>query len=89
MGLKCRDVLQSKSAFSDTMHTAELLFMGDQATEVVGELIGDLRRYVKAMDAIYNHNKVARAAVIQHFGLSHQHTPLGGCSQANSKDIPT
>ena len=56
----------------------------DPAPEVVGELINDLRRYVKAMDDIYNHNEAARAAVIQHFGLSHQHTPLGGCSPANT-----
>jgi hypothetical protein len=56
----------------------------DPAPEVVGELINDLRRYVKAMDAIYNHNEVARAAVIQHFGLNHLHTPLGGCSPANA-----
>lgn len=32
MGLKCGDVLQSKSAYSDTMHIAELLFMGNEAT---------------------------------------------------------
>lgn len=57
----------------------------DPAPEVVGELINDLRRYVKAIDAIYNHNAAAQAAVIQHFGLSHQHTPLGGCSPANSQ----
>jgi hypothetical protein len=56
----------------------------DPAPEVVGELINDLRRYVKAMDAIYNHNEAARAAVIQHFGLNHQHAPLGGCFPANS-----
>jgi hypothetical protein len=34
----------------------------DPAPEVVGELINDLRRYVKAMDAIYNHNEAVRAA---------------------------
>jgi hypothetical protein len=31
-----------------------------------------LQRYVAAMDAIYNHNEAARAAVIMHFGLWHQ-----------------
>ena len=40
--------------------------------EVVGELITELRRYVKAIDDIYNHNEAARAAVIQHFGLNHE-----------------
>lgn len=30
-----------------------------------------LEKYVKAMDAIYNHNAATRAAVIQHFGLWH------------------
>ena len=32
MGLKCGDVLHSSSAYSDTMHTAELLFIGKEAT---------------------------------------------------------
>lgn len=31
-----------------------------------------LDRYRKAMDAIYNHNEAARAAVIQHFGDHHE-----------------
>lgn len=38
------------------------------ASEVVGELVTELRRYMTAL--IYNHNEAARAAVIQHFGLS-------------------
>jgi hypothetical protein len=56
----------------------------DPAPEILGELVNDLRRYVAAIDAIYNHNEAARAAVIQHFGFNHQHTPLGGCFQANA-----
>lgn len=40
------------------------------ASEVVGELVTELRRYMLTLDAIYNHNEAARAAVIQHFGLS-------------------
>lgn len=39
-----------------------------------------LEKYVKAMDAIYNHNEAARAAVIQHFGLWHQ--PASQCHSA-------
>jgi seryl-tRNA synthetase len=35
-------------------------------------LITELRRYMKAIDDIYNHNKAARLAVIQHFGLNHE-----------------
>lgn len=61
----------------------------DPAPEVVGELVNDLRRYVRAMDAIYNHNEAARAAVIQHFGLNHGHTPISGSSPANVKSVPT
>ena len=38
------------------------------APEVVRELVNDLRRYVTAMDALYNHNEAVRAAVVQHFG---------------------
>lgn len=49
----------------------------DPDPEVVRELVNDLRRYVTAMDAIYNHNEAARAAVVQHFGLSHCHK-VGG-----------
>lgn len=41
------------------------------APEVVGDLVTELRRYVKAIDDIYNHNAASRAAVIQHFGLNH------------------
>jgi hypothetical protein len=41
------------------------------APEVVGELIEEIRRARKALDAIYNHNEAARAAVIQHYGLNH------------------
>ena len=43
----------------------------DPAPEVVGDLVTELRRYVKAIDDIYNHNEAARAAVIQHFGMNH------------------
>lgn len=32
LGIKCGDVLQSKSAYSDTIHTAQLLFIGNEAT---------------------------------------------------------
>lgn len=45
------------------------------APEVVGELVTELRRYMAALDAIYNHNEAARAAVIQHFGLWHAQAP--------------
>lgn len=30
-----------------------------------------LEKYSQAMDAIYNHNAAARAAVVQHFGTAH------------------
>jgi len=39
--------------------------------EVLQELINELRRYQKAMDAIYNHNESARVAVSIHFGVLH------------------
>lgn len=45
------------------------------APEVVGELVAELRRYMTALDAIYNHNEAARAAVVQHFGLWHTQAP--------------
>lgn len=32
LGIKCGEVLQSKSAYSDTIHTVELLFIGNEAT---------------------------------------------------------
>ena len=35
-----------------------------------------LKKYVKAIDAIYNHNEAARAAVIQHFGTLHDRAAL-------------
>lgn len=50
------------------------------APEVVGDLVTELRRYIKAIDDIYNHNEAARAAVIQHFGMNHH-------SFANSVDM--
>lgn len=34
-----------------------------------------LQRYVDSIDAIYNHNEAARAAVIMHFGTLHQTAP--------------
>jgi hypothetical protein len=46
-----------------------------------------LEKYVKAMDAIYNHNAAARAAVIQHFGLWH-HTANVGRELPARKDVP-
>jgi hypothetical protein len=52
-----------------------------------------LEKYVKAMDAIYNHNAAASAAVIQHFGLWH-HTANAKCagtdaSEKNAMNTPT
>ena len=35
------------------------------------------RRKKKALDAIYNHNEAARAAVIQHYGTLHSPVPTG------------
>ena len=30
-----------------------------------------VEKYVKSMDAIYNHNETARVAVVAHFGIRH------------------
>ena len=43
----------------------------DPAPEVIGELASELKRYMAAMDKIYNHNEAARAAVVEHFGTLH------------------
>ena len=43
----------------------------EPAPEVVGELVSELRRYVVALDKIYNENEQSRSAVIKHFGISH------------------
>lgn len=48
----------------------------EPAPQVVGELVKDLRRYVIAMDSIYNHDEASRKAVIKYFGLSHIHEEL-------------
>ena len=45
----------------------------------VAELEETLLKYKVAMDAIYNHNEAARAAVIAHFGIHHE----GGAPESN------
>lgn len=43
-----------------------------------------LQRYVDAIDAIYNHNEAARAAVTLHFGTLHQTAPNAKVSGAGT-----
>ena len=45
-----------------------------------------LGRYVRAIDAIYNHNEEARAAVVTHFGLHHEMDVLQALGQADTKE---
>jgi len=66
------------------MRTHELIeLLHEQAKEVSREQINGwgntmtlaaetLQKYMEGIDAIYNHNEAARAAVIQHSGLWHR-----------------
>ncbi len=57
------------------MQTAELIAQLRMQAREIADAANTLQRYVDAIDAIYNHNEAARAAVILHFGTLHQTAP--------------
>ncbi len=66
--MQTSELIETLHKQSDEIAKAGLPGWGNTMTDAAEAL----QRYVTAMDAIYNHNEAARAAVIMHFGLWHQ-----------------
>src|ERR1017187_3877397 len=66
--MQTSELIETLHKQADEIAKAGLRVRGNTMTDSAETL----QRYVAAIDAIYNHNAAARAAVIMHFGTLHQ-----------------
>jgi hypothetical protein len=71
---KSSEVIMRMDQFRDLVEQAKAAM-----PEVAASIKAENVRMRKALDAIYNHNEAARAAVILHYGLWHDRPDMNHC----------